>query len=172
MLRFALATIPALLACVVGCGSAPTSSSTTPPSAEAGKYLLAAEPGEARSVSQVKEKAEDGDEVTLVGRIGGSTSPFVAGRASFTVVDTSLLPCNEKEDDACTTPWDYCCDTDQLPANTVVVKLVDEQGKTLPLDAKEKLGMKELQTIVVKGKAKRDEAGNLTVLAPALYVRK
>lgn len=32
--------------------------------------------------------------------------------------------------------------------------------------------MKELQTLVVKGTAKRDEAGNLTVLVPAVFVKK
>jgi hypothetical protein len=33
------------------------------------------------------------------------------------------------------------------------------------------LGAKELSTVVVKGKAKRDDAGNLTVLASGVYVR-
>jgi len=32
--------------------------------------------------------------------------------------------------------------------------------------------VKELQTVVVQGIAKRDEAGNLTVQATGLYVRK
>ena len=172
MSRFVLIALAGFVSVLVGCGSGSTPTAAPQPSAEAAKYFLAAEPGEANSVGQVKETAQNGDEVTLVGRIGGSTSPFVSGRASFTVVDTSLVPCNERQGDSCQTPWDYCCDTDQLPANTAVVKLVDEQGKTVALDAKDKLGMKELQTVVVKGKAKRDEAGNLTVLAPSLYVRK
>jgi hypothetical protein len=120
-------------------------------------------------VLDAKASAQD---VTLVGRIGGSLSPFVSGRASFTVVDASLVPCSENPGDTCPTPWDYCCDTDKLPAATAVVKLVDADGATVAKDAKRDLGMKELQTVVVKGKAKRDEAGNLTVLAPAVFVKK
>jgi hypothetical protein len=52
-----------------------------------------------------------------------------------------------------------------------MIKLVDEQGKTLLYDARHTLGIKELQTVVVAGRAKRDEAGNLTVWASGIYVR-
>ncbi len=39
-------------------------------------------------------------------------------------------------------------------------------------DARELLKVKELSTVVVKGKAKRDDAGNLTILASGVYVKK
>lgn len=39
-------------------------------------------------------------------------------------------------------------------------------------DAKELLGVKELSTVIVKGKAQRDDAGNLTVLATDVFVKK
>ena len=51
-------------------------------------------------------------------------------------------------------------------------KFVDEQGQTVAVDARELLGLKESQMVVVQGKAKRDEQGNLTVLAEGLYVRR
>ena len=38
-------------------------------------------------------------------------------------------------------------------------------------DAKQLLGVKELSTVVVQGKAARDEAGNLTVLASGVFVK-
>ena len=38
-------------------------------------------------------------------------------------------------------------------------------------DARKLLGVKELQTVVVRGRAKRDEAGNVIVLADGLHVR-
>ncbi|MBC7853919.1 MAG: hypothetical protein IAF94_10815 [Pirellulaceae bacterium] len=159
------------MALAVGCSSkTPTASSATP-SAENAQYFLTAEPAAAKSVVDAKKSAQDGEEVTLVGRIGGSESPFVAGRASFTVVDLSLVPCSERPGDSCTTPWDYCCDTDALPASTAVVKIVDGEGKTIAKDARKELGMKELQTVTVKGKAKRDEAGNLVVLTSAVFVK-
>jgi hypothetical protein len=164
-----LSVVAFCLGCNTGSGPNPAPAG---PTAEAAKYLLKQEPAEPKSVAEVKESAADGDEVTLVGRIGGSVSPFVSGRASFTVVDTSFTPCNEIEGDSCKTPWDYCCDTDRLPGGTAVVKVVDADGKTLAMDAKQQMGLSELQTVVVKGKAKRDEAGNLTVLAPAVFVRR
>ena len=109
----------------------------------------------------------------IVGRVGGSAKPLVAGRAAFTIVDLSLTPCNEKAGDECPTPWDYCCDApDEIAKASAMIKFVDEQGKTLQHDAGDLLGVKPLQTVVVRGKAKRDEDGNLTVVATGLYVRR
>ena len=56
-------------------------------------------------------------------------------------------------------------------ARQLLVKIVDDKGGSYKLDAKNDLGLKELQTLVVSGKAKRDDNGNLTVLARAVYVR-
>jgi hypothetical protein len=162
-------TLSALL-CSLGCTSSKDPAVVLSP--EASKYLLTTEPADAKAVAAAKKDVEDGAEVILVGRIGGSESPFVAGRASFTIVDTSLVPCSERPGDSCPTPWDYCCDTDQLPGSMAAIKVVDDAGKTLPIDAKTGLGLKELQTVVVRGKAKRDEAGNLSVLATGIFVKK
>jgi hypothetical protein len=38
-------------------------------------------------------------------------------------------------------------------------------------DARSLFDLKELSTVVIKGTAKRDEAGNLTVLASGLFVK-
>ena len=38
--------------------------------------------------------------------------------------------------------------------------------------ARQLLDVKELSTVVVAGKAQRDDAGNLTVLASGVYVKK
>jgi hypothetical protein len=175
MLRVAKVSVSAVvlgsLALALGCASNSPIANSDSLSAENSQYILATEPAKAKSVVDAKKSVQDGEEVTLVGRIGGSPSPFVAGRASFTVVDLSLIPCSEREGDTCQTPWDYCCDTPHLPAATAVVKIVDGDGKTIAKDARKDLGMKELQTVTVKGKAKRDEAGNLIVLAPAVFVK-
>ena len=40
----------------------------------------------------------------------------------------------------------------------------------MPFDARELLGVKELQTLVVQGQAKRDDGGNLTILAQQVHV--
>ena len=175
MSRYAKLVVFALtlgsLALAMGCKPPLPTANPVPPPAGVSMYFLTEEPAAAKSVFAAKKSVQDGEEVTLVGRIGGSHSPFVAGRASFTVVDVSLVPCNERPDDLCITPWDYCCDKDRLPEATAVVKIVDADGKTIAKDAQKDLGMKELQTVTVKGKAKRDEAGNLVVQALAVFVK-
>jgi hypothetical protein len=135
------------------------------------KYLLASEPAGAKGVKEMKQQARDGDEVVVIGRIGGSVKPFT-GRAAFTIVDASFKPCNEKEGDNCDTPWDYCCDPpDELAKGTVLVKLVDSAGRTLPEDAKELLSMKELQTVVIRGQARRGEDNRISVVASGIFIR-
>jgi hypothetical protein len=162
---------------VSGCERAGESKNPSGPPAiktdESGSgYLLAKEPEGAKPVLDVKQAAKDGDEVLIVGRVGGRVEPFVQGRASFTIVDPSLKSCSDIEGDNCENPWDYCCvNPSDLARATVLVKFVDEMGKTLDRDARELLGVEPLQTVVVRGKAKRDADGNLTVLASALHVR-
>lgn len=72
------------------------------------KYLLASEPAGAKGVIDIKKEAKDGDQVVVVGRIGGSKEPFTKGRVSFTLVDPSFVPCNEKGEEDSETPWDFC----------------------------------------------------------------
>jgi hypothetical protein len=161
---------------IIGCTKtepAPKNSPDPKASEEAkAKYLLASEPASAKGVKEVKQQAKDGDEVVVVGRIGGSVKPFT-GRAAFTIVDVSFKPCNEIEGDNCQTPWDYCCDPpDQLAKGTVLVKLVDSSGKTLPEEAKELLTLKELQTVVIRGQARKGEDNSLSVVANGIFIKK
>jgi hypothetical protein len=158
-----------LVGVLAGCGTSPSPQDKA--SAEGAAYRLQSAPEGAKGVKAVKADSKDGDEVVVEGRIGGEASPWVEGQAAFLVVDKLLKPCNEKEDDACETPWDYCCDTDVLPEHKAMVKIVDSSGKTVSTDARKLLGIKELQIVVVRGKAKRDDAGNLTVLADGIFVR-
>jgi hypothetical protein len=166
---------PALLLGVVlatGCGRQGPEGrpDSGPAGADGAKYLLNKEPAGAKGVLEVRKRAGDGDEVVVVGRIGGGEKPWVEGRAAFWIVDPSLKPCGD--DEGCPTPWDYCCEEkESLLRATATVKVTDGEGRTVPEDARKLLGLKELQTVVVKGRAKRDETGNLTVLADGVYVR-
>lgn len=160
---------------LIGCGQpgAPPAATTkaAAPKIDGTKFVLSEEPAEAKAVSEVREEAKNGDEIVIVGRIGGDRDPWVRDRASFLIVDQKLIPCNERKGDNCPTPWDYCCDSDVLAKSKATIKFVDDAGKTLANDARQLFNVKELQTVVVKGQAKRDEAGNLTVLASGLFVR-
>jgi len=140
------------------------------------KHLLGEEPKGAQHVFALRKQAadaKDGEEIAVVGRIGGSTKPFT-GRASFTIVDASLKPCNELEGDTCTSPWDYCCEPpENLARATLLVKIVDERGKTLAEDAASTLGLKPLQTVVVRGIVQKDDKGSITsVHANGVFVAK
>jgi hypothetical protein len=160
---------------LTGCGKKENTGSQPEvkgPPIDGTKYVLKEEPAGARGVIEVRKQAKDGEEVVIVGRIGGSKNPWVKDKAAFWIVDASFKPCNEKDDDDCKTPWDYCCDDPkELRAGTATIKFVDEQGETLKADARGLLGLKELHTVVIRGQAKRDEQGNLTVLASGLFRR-
>lgn len=172
------------LSCLILCGaligcsqetnpnaSSPTSSASEVEEVDGSVFILASEPEGAGDVISVRSEAGDGEQVLIVGRIGGSSDPWIEGRAAFTIVDQSLKACSDIPGDNCPAPWDYCCETSKLPTAMALVKFVDESGSVVKADAKGLLGVKELSTIVVKGQAKRDEAGNLTILASGVFVK-
>lgn len=179
-MRLALCLTSALLiGLAAGCGPTPGPKAGDGPgakgdpsaAADGKKYLLLSEPAGARGVLEARKQAKDGDDIVLVGHIAGSKKPFVEGRASFAVLDLSISPCPVEE--GCPTPWDCCCtDPKELREATAQVKFVGGDGKTVGVGAKELLGVKELSVVVVKGKASRDEKGNLTVVASSLFPRK
>jgi hypothetical protein len=168
-----LAALAVTAGLFVGCAESPqtgdgsTAAATAVPDA---KYLMTEKPGDAQGVGAARESVKDEQEVTLVGRVGGSREPFVDGLAAFTIVDPKVAHCAPEE--GCPTPWDYCCTQDQVKDNIATVKVVGADGKPVAKDAKGLLGVKELDTVIVRGKARRDDAGNLVVLAEKVYVEK
>ena len=142
------------------------------PTIDGSPFLLKTEPEGVLEVIAAREAATDGTELVVAGRIGGSVDPWIDGRAAFTIVDNSLKACTDIPGDKCSKPWDYCCETSELPTATALVKVVDVDGKLVRVGAKQLLNVKELSTVVVTGKAERDEEGNLTVLATGVFVKK
>ncbi|MAT72516.1 MAG: hypothetical protein CMJ58_23690 [Planctomycetaceae bacterium] len=165
-----------LISGIVGCQQSSTpaagNASSERPAVDGSAYLLPSEPEGAKDVIAVREAAADGEEVLVVGRIGGSENPWIDGRAAFSIVDNSLKACSDIPGDTCAKPWDYCCETPALPSSTALIKVVDQSGELVGADARELLNVQELSTVVVRGKAERDESGNLTVLATGVYVAK
>ena len=166
-----------LLAILVTAGcddSATETQSSAVSNYDGSKFVLDTEPEGGLDVIAAREKVADGDEVVIVGRIGGSINPWVEGRAAFYVVDPSILACSDETADgetcSCTTPWDYCCETPKLPTSMAFVQF-EEDGKIVKHDAKQAFGLKELETVVVKGTAERTE-GNLIIHATSFFVRR
>jgi hypothetical protein len=160
------------LAIIAGCtqNKPPVAPQAVGPDPAGEKYLLAAEPAGAKNVIDLRKNARNGDEVVIVGRIGGDVNPWLEGKAGFLIADTSLTPCSARPGDTCDTPWDYCCDSG-IGEGRVSVKIVNDQGETVAIDARKLLGLKELDTIVAKGKIERDDNGKFVVLASGLYRR-
>ena len=159
-----------VVAVLAGCsqsGPAPTAQ-TSPSAAPDAAYLMAEQPENAQGVGAAAKGTED--EITVVGLIGGSQTPFVTDLAAFTIVDPAIPYCSK--DEGCPTPWDYCCKTNELKGNTALVKVVGADGNPVSKDARALLGVKELSKVVVKGKAQRDADGNLTILAQKVHITK
>jgi len=168
-----LFTTLALTLTTYGCGSGEPVETTTPGSGPTSgpdsKFIMTSEPVGAVPVGEARTSVKDKDEIVLVGRIGGSVKPFVDGVAAFTIVDSKVPYCAKEE--GCPTPWDYCCEQNQVKDNIAMVKIVDADGNPVTKDARELLGVKELTTVVIHGKAKRDADGNLTVNADQVFVK-
>lgn len=140
----------------------------TTPSAELTSVVLSSgAPSNFVGVAHARTTANNGDEVVVEGRL----KDFNTGKAAFTMVDGSIKSCLE-EGDGCKTPWDYCCASPaKLRDNTATVKLVDAQGKLLDGNLKGVNKLDNLTTVVVQGRAEKDEAGNLAIAAANVYIK-
>ena len=128
------------------------------------KYVLAKDPGDAEGVKAAKT-AGVVERVTVLGRIGRRIEK---GFAMFTLVDTELPYCGEKnKEDKCTTPWDYCCEEDKIPAYSLLVEVRGADGKPIATPALP--DMRLLDLVKVTGKLVTDEHGNLSLLADGLF---
>lgn len=168
-------TLSAAVLALTGCGSAPDHSpaaAVAPTTLDGSKYLLAEEPDGAVGVMAARETAKDGDPVVIVGRIGGAANPWIEGRAAFMLLDASKLMVAEGADAAagelCTGD---CCATERADCTTLV-KVVDANGRLVAADSRQLLGLTTEDMVVVRGKAKKDESDNFTVLADAVYIRR
>ncbi len=166
MNQIGITAIGALLClCSAGCTGSSTAETAIP---ENSQFTLASEPPGACDVMDFRDEAKDGQRVIVLGRVGGGVKPWIDGRAAFLLVDERVsASCDE---DQCEADCVQCAQ--QLAAATTLVKFVDEQGKVLPVDARALLGLKEQQTVVIRGIASRDKAGNVSIAADGIYVRR
>lgn len=131
-------------------------------------YWLDLAPGDALGIHKANEVAETGKEMTVVGRVGNLSEK----RAQFQLIDTSFVPCSEKNPPTgCKTPWDYCCEeTHVLNKGTVIVEFRDGD-KLRKVTTKGFHGLDHLKEIVVRGKAIKDDAGNIILVASGMHVK-
>jgi hypothetical protein len=157
--------------------SKPSGEKSAPGSKAAGLpagLFVPTEPADAKSVIDAKRDAKAGEPIVIRGRVGGAVDPFVAERAIFTIVDKSIPHCGEmKMDDACTTPWDYCCEPgDKLAEHSATIQIVTADGRPLKTEVKNVPELKPTSEIVVKGKvAQKEGAKVLVVNAESIFVK-
>lgn len=157
-LSFALVCLSLVVA--VGCGGdAPKSVAPAAVAPELAKLALVSKPAGAVSVQDAR-KAGAADSSTVTGRIAN----VVPGFAVFTLMDTSLPYCGEKnKEDGCKTPWDYCCESvDTRTANSLLVEVRDAKGEPLAGSLGD---LRLLDVVTVVGKLTKDEHGNHVLLA-------
>lgn len=161
----------ALGSCLIGCGGGEEQARVD---RGGSAFLLASAPAGAVEVRRAKAEAKEGDSVVLSGRIGGRVEPFSAERAVFMLMDSALPTCDDKEDDHCSTPWDYCCETPQdITANSATVQVVGEDGRPLALDLRRIAGLKPMDRVVVVGTVgSRPTPEVLVVSATGVFVER
>jgi hypothetical protein len=123
-------------------------------------------------------------DVVLTGVVGGLPNPseqshpdypFAKGKAVIFVADPEAVA--ESEEHAHHhAPGEECAFCAAHAGDSVrslaVVQFTDAAGKPIAIDARDLFGLKEKQQVVVRGKAKVDPSGVLTVAANGLYIRK
>ena len=161
----------AVLLLVIGCGKDEGAESGQPSRAGA-KFLLAEEPAGAVNVIAARKqiKKEDAEtELVIVGQIPkaqkGAPELWSKTHAIFTIADSSLATHKHDDGEEC-----HFCSTSKLES-VVTVKIVAANDEVVETDARKLLGLNESQIVVVRGRAKYDDLGNLVVRATGIFVR-
>lgn len=123
-------------------------------------------------------------EVAMVGQVGGLANPweetqpefpFATHFAVFFLADPQAVA-EHAEEGHVHAPGEECAfcaaHAEENSELFAMVRLVDDNGKVLPMDVREFFDVKANDTVVVKGTAQIVEGGMLVVKASGLYVRK
>lgn len=140
--------------------------------AQRSKLVLDAEPQGAVSITDARKDLKDKKEVVLIGKIGaGDSTPFEQGKTAFLISDGGTVAeghdHNAPGHDAENCP--FCKRRKKL--SMAMVQFVDGEGHVLPIDARELLGVKENQVVVVKGLAKLNDLDVMVVTADGIHLR-
>lgn len=164
-----LSVLAALVALtgLVGC------SSEAGPSAAGKDVLLEAEPADAQDLADFKASLStgigSGGQATIVGRVGsGGKEPWDTTQATFLLTSISL---EDESHDHGGSDHSDCkfCQAKELETMTLV-RIVDETGAVIPMDARKLLGMKEKQIVVASGQGILDD-GKLFFDASKIFIR-
>ncbi len=167
------------LICLIACGvvfaagcdrkESVTNSGTRP--AGAAKYILTTEPADPQTPTEVKESVTEPALVAITGRIdAGDVEPFQDGVASFLI---SQLPEGDHAegdpDHADNCPF---CKRKLKNAPKALVRILDDSGEVMTVDARQLLGIAKGDVVVVRGSATYLEPVNTVQIdAEGIFVR-
>jgi hypothetical protein len=138
-----------------------------------------------KTLVSLRSKRDAGatEDVVIRGQIGGMPNvwpdlhpsfPWYEKQASFFLVDSKIaaqFAAHNKQHggpDKCA----FCQSLAERNANAIaVVNLVDDRGEIIRVDSRELLGLKENQTVVIRGKAKLLGGSMLVIDADGIYTR-
>lgn len=137
------------------------------------RLVLSTEPPGAIGILDVCEQLDslNKKELVIVGKIGGVAEPWTPGQATFVIADPFLLA-GDEHNPQCDCP--FCESNRKLDpvAGLALVEFNSDDGKVLSIDAQRLFELKTHQIVVVRGRARTNELGNLIVAANGLYVRR
>lgn len=149
-----------------GCGSAPTSAER-PVDAGLDAIVVTEEAPSAQNVAELRaNRPEEGAEVAVAGRI----KDFVGGVAVFTLVDGSLPPFEEGEEEDHCEPYASCCVAPEVLRDNSATVFIGSRQWPLMAELKGTLGLDVLTSVVVQARAYPDDEGNLALEASKVYI--
>lgn len=187
------------LLCQLGCGPAGTQSSVVSENRE--RLALKTEPADVLTVYEVREQLlgitdpanQEHPEVTvatvpqpvaIMGQIGGLANPwqetqpefpFAKRQAVFFLADPVAIAEHAAEGHA-HAPGEECsfcaAHAEENSELFAVIRLVDDRGQVLPVDARELLDLQPNDMVVVQGAAQVLPGGMLVVQATGVFVRR
>lgn len=155
----------ALLAAACGGADAPSARASSNAAAAAAAQLppglfADAIDGVPMTVVDAKANAAEGDEITIIGLVGGRANPFVAGRAMAQIVDLGLPPCGM----ASATPWDYCSvPAEEVARHSLTIQVAGPDGRPLAAELNGPGGLRPGQEVIVHGVVSQKAEGVLVV---------
>jgi hypothetical protein len=177
-------SVLALAGLAVAAGSVDRAAERTrlqlPQSPENAQHVLAVQ--KQLAASKNNPNAAKTVEVVVMGQIGGMPNvwtdthpdfPWYAGQSSFFLVDQKIAAqfATHAKKHGGNHSCAFCQSLAAKNAHAAaVVNLVDEQGEILRIDSRELLGLKENQTVVVRGTAKLLGGRMLVIDATGIHV--
>ncbi len=146
--------------------------SSGPEVSDAGKkFVLDEKPAGAVPIVDARANIAETKEIVLITKVGVEDRKiFEEGKASFLVREAFPDPNAGKGHDADNCPF---CKRRKSPYDSLaMVHFKDQDGTIIDTDARNLLGLKEDQEVIIKGAASLDDSGALVVSATGIYFPK